>query len=503
MIEHFALVLLLTFNLIVTFEITSLNDDNKTSNCDLWSQKNVLSNNEHHFYFEVKSYLIVITNFTELSKLSVCPKDKFKIEILLENVVKFYTFKLELFYESIFDLQNILNMFDLHLYTSDRIKIGFQNFAGFNFNSNFIGNNQFTLNRYAIQFFESKFAFYLNRKLVTKETCKWENFFEKSIFFGSIINIFFDEYTLYDSKICPYVFHNTQITNLALKNIANSFIFKNSLEFFDFENLKVNKVSISTYIQSLSLSLCFTRINSHLINKYVFKNLVNLYLIGIIYDIEADLFKNFKQIKFISLQSDVSFKDLFHSDLKWINVLNSNLRINMGSNREIEKTSRQAIVVEFYQMITLFRTDYKYPDEDFCIFKDFPFRQLVIPKFVLIDNPLCTCTLIWLLQYYPFYMNFDFFKGFSFNSIVSIDDLNITLEKCLVNLSFLVKSCDFETKLSQCSQNVQYNVSFETSFTGQKYLYFAFKWTDYIFEVYFILFFGPIFKHSNTFDYKK
>ena len=486
MLLIFAYVLLLSCKLIRSDEALTSFNDSQIIDCDVWSNANVFANKEHHFYFDFKAYLIVINDFAELSKLSACSKNNYKIDILLEQIIKFYAFNMNLFYESIFDLQNILNMFNFGQYYDHQITIMFQNFAGFNYDINLTRKNDFPIKNYQIQFFESKFVFYLNRKIITNETCNVENFNGKTNnYFGSFYIVYFDDFTLYDTKICPYVFHNSKIADLVLKNIANSLIFRNKLEFSALDTFKVDISSINTNFVRLSLVVCFMRIDSNLISKHVFKNIRFLNLIGILYDIQPDLFKNFKQLKYITIQSDANIKDFFNSGLEWVNHLNPKVNINLSSESEIQMTSTGAVIVEFNQMLTLFKIDYEYPDEDFCLFKDFPFRQLVLPKFIFLKNPICTCTLVWLIQYYALYVKYVRSLGIpSFNTKASNLDLNITLDDCLKNLSLLVKSCEFETRISLCPQNSEHKTSFRASFPGQRYLYFDFKWVEYIFEVY-------------------
>ena len=39
---------------------------------------------------------------------------------------------------------------------------------------------------------------------------------------------------------------------------------------------------------------------------------------------------------------------------------------------------------------------YEYPDEDVCLFKEFPHEHLVLPLIVSGKQLNCTCTLMWL-----------------------------------------------------------------------------------------------------------
>jgi hypothetical protein len=46
-----------------------------------------------------------------------------------------------------------------------------------------------------------------------------------------------------------------------------------------------------------------------------------------------------------------------------------------------------------------FNYSYLFPDEDICLFKDFPFQRLIYPLIILSEKDKCTCLLLWLSRY--------------------------------------------------------------------------------------------------------
>ena len=151
------------------------------------------------------------------------------------------------------------------------------------------------------------FAFYLNKTLITKEMCKYENFRNTNINFFWPIKIvyFYDVY--YSMPICPYVFLNTQIKQVVLYQIMNSFIFKNRLEFtkIDEDNLNIRKLT------HLDINIGFEILSGDIICPHIFKGITNLVVKGSSYSIQTNLFEDLTKIKYTSFDLD-SLKNFLH-----------------------------------------------------------------------------------------------------------------------------------------------------------------------------------------------
>ena len=82
---------------------------------------------------------------------------------------------------------------------------------------------------------------------------------------------------------------------------------------------------------------------------------------------------------------------------------------------------------------------YSFPAEDFCLYADFPHSKLIFPSIESAANLECTCTLIWLTQYYPYYTNIS-------------QLITSSVSKCNYTHSFdqLVKNCMFEQEIFKC-----------------------------------------------------
>ena len=109
---------------------------------------------------------------------------------------------------------------------------------------------------------------------------------------------------------------------------------------------------------------------------------------------------------------------------------------------------------------------YTFPDEDLCLFKNFPHKQFIIP--VLggdLDTKLkFSCTIIWLIQNH-----------------LKIDEALKNTFDCLKNLNSLYEACSFQTKFNSCKLDIH-------SSNFQRYdiidFYYLFEWLKLIFQLY-------------------
>jgi hypothetical protein len=101
--------------------------------------------------------------------------------------------------------------------------------------------------------------------------------------------------------------------------------------------------------------------------------------------------------------------------------LNTSLWVNLsGNSEEIHATSPtpKEILIEINNdgFIAEIRLSKVFPDKDFCLYKDFPFSQLVILMEnyenkkvleLLKSTSHYTCTYLWLVQYFHKFLKFN------------------------------------------------------------------------------------------------
>ena len=129
----------------------------------------------------------------------------------------------------------------------------------------------------------------------------------------------------------------------------------------------------------------YDKVNSKLVSKQMFENVLEMQFTYVVEDIEVDIFENFKKLKYLHFKLD-NFRHFFHqvNGTKWIKNLN--------------EAKKSIMLLRFQHPInyTSFNMIYTYPNEDLCLFKDFPHNNLVYPIIEGGKKLKCTCTLLWL-----------------------------------------------------------------------------------------------------------
>ena len=341
----------------------------------------------------------------------------------------------------------------------------------------------------SMQLMNVKFDFYREGNSITSENCLRKNFDSTSDFFGNVKALLLTANVIYNSHICPYVFMNTRLEQLYLGDISNSLIFRNRVEFLDINETNDFDMNIKA-LQFLVVNFFCESLSPSNLNPFAFKTLKYLLVKGKLESIEAGLFENFKEISFISIKGD-EMENFFHLGTKWLNSLNKDLNVNLRKARELRGNIHRLVTVEIaVQGWFMFNTYYTFPNEDICLFKDFPHSQLVLPLILYdasrFDTTECTCTLVWLQQHYKLY----FYNNFSqFNAYINIEPqyrdffVNQTLLKCQQSEEYFNKkflACNFSQRFEKCDFT-----RFKTvSINGIQSFILMVKWFQYILEVY-------------------
>lgn len=274
---------------------------------------------------------------------------------------------------------------------------------------------------------------------------------------SSFLNkVFFKAFTFERSlkfdKICPIIFQNMNIDILFFSPVLETFYLKSKITFSKLEpyyelNNTINRLSLS---KTIKLNL-----DESLLNLNVFKSLNSIEIIGNVNSIQKDLFIKFPGIKNIFFDGQNFRQQAHKTQLEWVKSFNSKIRVNFSNLSTVLSHGNM-----FKFIHVLFKDpsyiDYgiyephvflnnTFPDEDFCIYKDFPFNQLVFFSFDtyyynMNPIPSITCTLFWitnkldlLILYKPQLSDFDRLK--------------------LQKMNELFKKCNFEEKIKLCLIN--------------------------------------------------
>jgi hypothetical protein len=467
------------YNIIIIFLVTLAPPlgptEIETNECNEWKSKHLFNSTEYHKKDLLHEFIKIDTMNDLNVTFSSCQID-FKI-----NALKIYINK-NIFLDNDLDLTNFFRVF-----TATEIiwLILIQNIKGFNQKTIESINQNFPKFDIEYDLNNVKFDIYQNGTLLTEDKCKKENFDRNMTSFIGMKKLVLVDNVFYDNKICPYVFINTRLNVLSLLQIANSFIFKNRLEFMDIED-DTNLINTKE-LNSCEINIVYEPISLRILNEFIFKNLNFLVITGICQEVQIDLFKYFHQLRVVQISPE-NFEGFLHSGTKWMNSLNSDLSVNLANDVEFRKYIYRIITLQLVDTKDKLKIAYTFPDKDFCLFKNFPHSQMITPVIILGKGGLeCTCSLIWLHQYWQRYHdqhshNFEYNNNIYFNK-PHLEYLR-SKEICLKNQNFslLYQNCNFTQLSSKCFDSK--SLSVRISLQGFLNLFFLFKWLQYILEVF-------------------
>ena len=189
-----------------------------------------------------------------------------------------------------------------------------------------------------------------------------------------------------------------------------------------------------------------------ILNPSVFSQLQEIQIIGAVKTIDKTIFTTLNQLNIINFSS-AHFRKIVHKNgIDWIFEINKNLTVNLSNINEI---AEKGILIKYLTIkcdliihqIPIFEV---FPDKDFCVYKDFPFDQLVVLMqycddylIEMIKTDEFTCTYLWLTQYLESY-----YEYYSQNSTLSEN-----LKRIIESKSFKERSkCSFKNRLDLCNK---------------------------------------------------
>ena len=348
------------------------------------------------------------------------------------------------------------------------INMRYSNLKGFDLNTSFLiddlrfsSSNNLNKNiiyQYNFEIHDSNIQFFLNNQ--QQDSC--DDFLKlnltepKSLFQiisqQSPIEINF-QYNKYSKKaICPLFFKNSKPNSFAFYHQINTFYKRNYLQFSrinnsDIQFLNTNVKTLWTYDnEKIDID------SNSFLNKYVFHNVTDLGLFGEIKSIEKDIFKSFKYLKIIYLDI-IFFKQLSRKGTEWISSINFDLHVNLTNKSELDLNVNHTKII-YLNLVTILNTKADtiniFLDEDFCLFRNYPFDQLVIIKILhlkTIFSQKYTCTIQWVLKNIYLYAEYSYILGFDFNYIYS-DFLTSN------NQTYKFEKCDFDRMVDNCNRTM-------------------------------------------------
>ena len=193
------------------------------------------------------------------------------------------------------------------------------------------------------------------------------------------------------SSLCPLVFDKVDLKELTVDKLTD----KNKPSFVELpESQKVPKRRLDAKISRLAVTNAeLTSLNAQTLDPQVFEKLTEFSYVEPNLQTaktSAKLFPNFSQDLFSPLTSLKQVHlALNNFDLFFRNATLTWLTVGLNANNRVKETT---LVLEDLSQ------RYEFPDEDFCLFRNFPHARNIFPVIRSREKLTCTCTLQSLLQ---------------------------------------------------------------------------------------------------------
>ncbi|CAF0866779.1 unnamed protein product [Brachionus calyciflorus] len=308
---------------------------------------------------------------------------------------------------------NFYNLFKINynIQKTALIKIIFVRTNGFNLehSNSSVFDPRLRQFKACVSFPESLIYFYYKNKII--ESCSDIKDLNLVSFFNiiSFEEVTFERYRKI-KKICPYIFKNINFRILYVYPMFDTFYLKNIIVF---EKVPYD-IQINATITELSLQyLVKFKLNEYSLNINLFKELRSLNLIGNIETIQGNFLNNFKNLRQINFDGQNFRRTAHNTKLKWIYDLNPNFKIDSKNISQLALNLRNVIKISVIfnspsyvnsdSNENFIHLDKAFPDVDFCLYKDFPFDNLIIMAFDTyhldrVTNLHVTCSVVWLVH---------------------------------------------------------------------------------------------------------
>jgi hypothetical protein len=280
----------------------------------------------------------------------------------------------------------------------------------------------------------------------------------RNIYLGYVSRNAFAEHAL-----CPIVFKNANIDSLNLFNLtlANrlTFIAVNASSCGEEQSLSAK---LKSNVRSLHIQSSEVKLDSSLLDRAVFQSLQKLSLefCNLSAIDEPDLFKPFVQLKEVRfwLFNFEAFIKSAGGENRWMRSLNWNWNVtaavpmhtappdtanpfsSSGSGTSAFDLHQVSAETQMYVEFSDEGGVYRYPDEDFCLFKHFPHESHVFPIIKSSQGLNCTCTMLYLVHNWRH----------SLTRTVKTNAVSSCFRQGASHTNRLIMDCDFKRRLRKC-----------------------------------------------------
>jgi hypothetical protein len=234
---------------------------------------------------------------------------------------------------------------------------------------------------------------------------------------------------------------------LSFGDISDSLIHSNRLYF-----AKIEDMHVQTRLESLrdilivEFCLYYETLSENILSAFLFGSVRIVKIEGLLTKVNGDFVNKFRQLNTLKLKLS-NMREFFHTDTKWMNSFNYDIIESIQNGDDIEVSRLKIIHFVYPKEKAAFDRIYTYPNEDICLFINFPHMQFVVPIIMPGVRLECTCTLKYLQMYVKDY--------YARNGFVNLTSEYVDFEEDLIPVTFLFcddekTECDFDKMNETC-----------------------------------------------------
>ena len=360
------------------------------------------------------------------------------------------------------DLKDLVEF--LKIFNTDKLFfLQFQFFKGFELNLFDDMDTNFDIENIliAFMFFGNVFDFYWKEKKITscQEIMDATNSTNPRSIFQMVTKIYLNYANIHltepKSRICPLAFKNYMTKMLNIYG-ENSFYSQKILSFSNETFQELNTTIIELYLEINNIDL-----DCNILHPDVFKKLNKLHITGKFNKIQPDLFITLNRVEHIFV-NNIYFRSLMHRNgIEWIKNYNKDVTYDIENLTWQSFYDIKYIVFGCFNRLESPPLKKIFPEEDFCLYKDFPVNKLVLiieyceekleRELENTENwkdreEKITCTYLWITRWYNVLIN-TFTPGGYIYSIMSM------LMNSTSNYNKSIADCNFQLKLEMCNKS--------------------------------------------------
>lgn len=335
-----------------------------------------------------------------------------------------------------------LNLAPLSNSFEDDYTVLLENFNKLDIKSNPFSFNQIQKQPYELIFNDITVSFEVNGQPLSSN-CDLDLFERTSLtMFDSFQVVRFNKNIKYEDELCPVLFRQNKLKKLTLNELGVG----NEFKFIDFKSPLRNR-TLDPGVEELELfNADLDFLDFDILSPVVFKKLKQLRYSNLNDKssdkllIVEDLFKSFRELKQFELELYDMGLFVNKSNPNWMYNLNPAVAINLNIPAQLNDPANKN--KQFKLVLKDMSEAYEFPDEDFCFFDRFPHSKLVFPIVHTKPGLKCSCTLLWILKYWSYYVD---------TNEISTDSVKSCIED---NFEGQIDACDFSELKMPCKKEI-------------------------------------------------